>query len=159
MITAERAKLIRDNFFEFSFSEEEDKIEPNIQLLSTLSTEEQYLLVSEYNWDDGAEVLNYIANSDKCDAGTAVMIFWMAEPDFYMQYKRKQDADEWAQDVWQLLQNVIVRFKTIGYASARLAYAVSHKPLMDALPLSKGIWLLPNTITQGTNGYVPRIGN
>ena len=83
----------------------------------------------------------------------------MAEPDFYMQYDRKQDADEWAQDVWQLLQNVIVRFKTIGYASARLAYGVSHKSLMDALPLSKGIWFLPNTITQGTNGYVPRIGN
>src|SRR5262249_48616010 len=43
------------------------------------SAEALQRLANAYNWDDGFEVPTAIADHPKCDLGTALNLFWLAE--------------------------------------------------------------------------------
>ncbi|RAK65854.1 DUF4274 domain-containing protein [Hymenobacter edaphi] len=58
------------------------------------SAAELHYLADAYNWDDGVTVLDWVINSPTCDYGTALLIFWRAQPDFYTEFANEQEADE-----------------------------------------------------------------
>ncbi len=58
---------------------------PDFKLFGKLNSTDQYYLAQHYNWDDGIEVLKWIIESRKCDKGTASLIFWASEPDWYFE--------------------------------------------------------------------------
>ena len=43
------------------------------------SAEALQYLAEHYNWDDGFEVPTAIADHEKCDLGTALVLFWLAD--------------------------------------------------------------------------------
>lgn len=94
IILPHRIKLVEKHFFEFSFDSEDEEVPiPNFEIFNELSSAEQYYLASIYNWDDGITILNWIIDSTKCDKGTAIMIFWMSEPDYYFDHAEETIDD------------------------------------------------------------------
>lgn len=154
IILPSRLKLIRDNFFEFSFESEEEVV-PSFEIFQSLSSAEQYILVKEYNWDDGTQVLNWIIDSEKCDRGTATMMFWLAEPDFYFDYQTEEDIDEWARDVWRLLQRIVGRFRSNDFTSSRFGFIPTRQGYQTDWDSATGIWELPLSLVKGNEGLKP----
>ena len=150
-----RVKLIKKHFFEFSFesSEEEDPI-PDFEIFKDLSSAEQYYLASIYNWDDGITVLNWIIDSPKCDKGTATMIFWMAEPDYYFDFI-EDTVDDWALDVWKLLQKIITKMNNNEFNASKYGFNPVKNGYRIDWETTTGIWKLPDDLIKGTSGMKP----
>ena len=155
IITPNRVKLIRKHFLEFSFDDEsEEDLIPDFETFKSLSSAEQYFLVSEYNWDDGTIVLDWIIDSTKCDKGTAIMIFWMAEPDYYFDYT-EETIDDWGKDVWKLLQKIITKFKNKEFKKSIFAFNPIRNGYRTDWDSAIGIWELPEELIRGTRGVKP----
>jgi len=156
IITPKRVNLIREHFYEFSFGSDdfEEEIIPDFEVFKSLSSAEQYFLASEYNWDDGTIVLDWIVDSQKCDQGTATMIFWMAEPDYYFDYT-EETIDDWGKDVWLLLQKIILKFKDKEFASSKFAFNPRGNGYKTDWDSAKGIWELPKELIKGNRGLKP----
>ena len=156
IIPSDRVELIREHFFEFSFKDDESDENPipDFEIFKSLSAGEQYLLASEYNWDDGVIVLDWIIDSPKCDMGTAIMIFWMAEPDYYFDYTI-DSVDEWAKDVWELLQKIITKMRNEEFVESKFEFNPSKNGYQTKWESAKGIWTLPSVLIEGTIGVKP----
>lgn len=154
IIIPHRVKLINKHFFEFSFDEEDDEIIPDFDIFQTLTSAEQYYLASIYNWDDGIAVLDWIIDSPKCNKGTAIMIFWMSEPDYYFDYT-KDSIDDWAEDVWRLLQKIIAKFNKNEFKKSIFGFNPRKEGYNTDWESAKGIWELPKDLVKGTRGVKP----
>jgi hypothetical protein len=155
IILPKRVKLIEKHFFEFSFdSENEEDPIPDFEIFKKLSSAEQYYLASIYNWDDGIIVLNWIIDSPKCDKGTATMIFWMAEPDYYFDFT-EETVEEWALDVWKLLQKIIAKMNNNEFSSSKFGFNPTKNGYRTDWEAAKGIWELPAVLIKGTSGIKP----
>lgn len=122
IILPAREQFISDNFIELSFNERK----PNFTLFNTLSPSEHYYLASIYNWDDGTEILNWIVDSEQCDKGTASLIFWRAEPAFYIHRTSHSIATN-EKDVFELLQKIISKFNSGSFKHGRLKFDPKEK--------------------------------
>lgn len=117
-----RERFIRKHFFEYSFNSHEDEdVLPDFEKLDTLSSAEQYYLVTIFNWDDGVEVLKRIVQSPKCDKGTAGLIFWEAQPDFYIHHTLETIPD-YEIEVFEMLQLITKRFSEKSFRTALFSY-------------------------------------
>ena len=128
MIRPNKILMIKKNFIEFSFDvdlENEEETIPDFKKFKTLNSAEQYYLADNYNWDDGPKVLQWIVDSSNCDKGTACLIFWRAEPDYYFDYT-SNTVDEYEKDIWLLLQSIITFCKIIFFKS--LNYTLQKQP-------------------------------
>lgn len=156
IIKPRRVNFIRDNFFKFSFEDEdsEDEVIPDFNASKTLNSAEQYFLASQYNWDNGTIVLDWIIDSPICDKGTATLIFWTAEPDYYFDYN-EETIDEWARDVWKLLQKIISKMNKGDFTKSIYGFNPSRNGYETEWESAKGIWLLPNDLKKGVKGIKP----
>lgn len=156
IITPKRVKFIRDNFLEFSFQDEksDEDVIPNFKAFKTLSSAEQYFLASEYNWDDGTIVLDWIIDSPNCDKGTATMIFWLAEPDYYFDFT-EETIDECEKDVWNLLQQIIMKMNNGEFTKSKYKFNPTKQGYQTEWKSAKGIWKLPNDLIKGNKGIKP----
>ena len=155
MIPTERVQLIKDNFIEFSFeSIDGEEITPDFEVFQGLSSAEQYYLASIYNWDDGTTVLDWIIDSPKCDRGTAIMIFWMAEPDYYFDFTL-ETIDDWAKDVWLLLQKIISKMRNEAFTTSNFGFSPAENGYQTNWDSANGIWELPDALVKGTTGPQP----
>ncbi len=152
---ADRTKLILDNFFEFSFDKEDGYL-PDKELFDSLSSEEQYFLVSIYNWDDGIEVLDWVVESDKCDLGTAIQIFWLAEPDYYFEFS-ETTIDEYEKGVWELLQKILRKVRGGEFENKKFEFIPVEEGYHVEYENQLEIWRLPSILKEGTRGVKPGI--
>ena len=154
MILPHRVNFIKKHFYEFSFDENDEIVEPDFEKFKTLNSAEQYFLASVYNWDDGAEVLDWIVKSEICDKGTAARIFWTAEPDYYFDYT-EDTIDEWGKDVFHLLKNILERFKNDDFISSKWKFNPVEEGYQVDWPSAKGEWELPRDLKEGVKGKKP----
>jgi hypothetical protein len=116
-----REKFICKHFIEQSFGQEDENIVPDFSTFETLSTGEQYYLASNFNWDEGVKILKWIIESPKCDKGTAGLIFWGAEPDFYIEHT-SETIPAYEKEVFDLLQLITQRFANNDFRSSRYKF-------------------------------------
>ena len=155
MILPYRVKFIKKHFFEFSFNKEtEEEIKPDFEKFETLSSAEQYHLSSIYNWDDGAQVLKWIIESDKCDKGTATLIFWMAEPDYYFDFT-DETIEEFEKEVFDLLKKIVGRFKSDNFKTSKFGFVPNKEGYKTEWKNAIGMWELPNSLKEGNKGSKP----
>ena len=57
-----------------------------------------YEYTQAYNWDDGFEIPNAVADNESCDLGIALSLFWLAEAMCYLtkEIVRDEYNNEWA---------------------------------------------------------------
>ncbi|MEM7297691.1 MAG: DUF4274 domain-containing protein [Bacteroidota bacterium] len=147
-IQKDRARLLEENFFEYSF----DDREPDQQLFNQITNPaELHFIADLYNWDDGTEVLEWIVDSDLCDEGTAKLIFWRAEPQDFTSCESVVDVGFMGEDVYKLLRKIIRNFEDGIYKKATIAY----DPAMDVdlnYKNPKEKWAIPEYLKQPTKG-------
>ena len=149
--------MIKENFIEFSFVDNNDyetEIIPDFDKFKTLNSAEQYYLAYNYNWDDGVIVLDWIIDSQKCDKGTASLIFWSAEPDFYFDYT-SETIEEYEKPIWILLQKILKRFKNNDFKYNRLKFDPQKSGYKTDWKIKYDIWELPTELKTPTKGIVP----
>lgn len=157
IIRPHKILLIKKNFIEFSFDENEDNDEeilPDFEKFKTLNSAEQYYLAENYNWDDGIIVLDWIIDSPKCDKGTASLIFWKAEPDFYFDYTA-ETIEDYEKPVWNLLQKIVKKFNQNGFLKSRLKFDPKAEGYKTDWKTELGIWELPSELKAETKGKKP----
>ncbi|MCC3158732.1 DUF4274 domain-containing protein [Hymenobacter sp. 15J16-1T3B] len=114
------------------------------------SAAELHYLADTYNWDDGVSVLDWIISSPRCDYGTALLIFWRAQPDFYTQFESEQEAAD-EEDIFRLLRTVIRNWETGFYQHHRIGYDPVAEELLDfERPDAK--WAIPIAFRLGNPG-------
>lgn len=148
IVKPSREKFIRENFFELSFKDEN----PDFEKFKTLRSAELHYLAEIYNWDDSTEILFWIINSDKCDKGTALMIFWRAAPDYYLE-KNEDELEIYEKEVYQLLQQIIESFKSNKFKRSILKYNPANDFEIDSEEIAN--WNIPKDMTKQTNGFKP----
>jgi hypothetical protein len=120
LVSQERMELLIKGFSTFDF--DEDAMYAQADLFASITNPiELYIIAFYHNWDLGTELLSLIINCDECDKGTAMMIFWAAEPGFYTQFSNEQEA-EWASDVYNLLQEIMYNWENGFYQEQIVSY-------------------------------------
>ncbi|MCI3937114.1 DUF4274 domain-containing protein [Chryseobacterium aahli] len=148
IVKPSRENFIKENFFELSFRDEN----PNFEKFKSLSSTELHYLADIYNWDDGVEILFWIINSDKCDKGTALMIFWRATPDYYLE-KNEDELEIYEKEVHQLLKKIIESFISNKFRKSRLKYNPADDFDTDVQEILN--WNIPNEMINETSGFRP----
>lgn len=146
IITPSRERYLKDHFFELSFDEKE----PDFELFNTLNSKEQYFVAANHNWDNGVHLLHWIINSPKCDKGTASLIFWNAEPDYYLD-KSPEKMDEDEKNIHNLLQKIIRKFNQQEFKRGMLKF----DPGSRVENFDGNLEALPKALTKPTFGYTP----
>jgi len=157
MIRPHKILMIKNNFIEFSFNEDEEENSefiPDFEKFKTLNSEEQYFLADKYNWDDGTIVLDWIIDSPKCDKGTASLIFWRAEPDFYFDFTADTIVD-YEKPVWTLLQKIIKKFRDNGFKNNKLKFDPIGEGYKTDWKTEFDIWEIPAELKVATKGKKP----
>ena len=157
MIRPNKILMIKKNFIEFSFDddlENEEETIPDFKKFKTLNSAEQFYLADNYNWDDGPKVLQWIVDSSNCDKGTACLIFWRAEPDYYFDYT-SNTVDEYEKDIWLLLQSIIKRFKKNNFTKGDFEFIPTQEGYKTDWPIKYDIWNIPEELKTGIHGKKP----
>ena len=150
IVTAKREQFIKDHFLELSFGDR--KLDKN--KFESLRSAELHFLAEIYNWDDGIEVLNMIIDSERCDAGTAMLIFWKAEPYYYTQYD-EDNVTDMDKDVLLLLKKIIKKIENKSFRHSWFTF----NPIREGYDVDEGYqnpkWTIPHRLKNGTSGFHP----
>lgn len=149
-ISQKRADFLEENFFELSSHDRE----PDRALFDSITDPaELHYLADIYNWDDGAEVLGWIVDSPYCDRGTAALVFWRSQPDFYTEYALESEMSL-PDGVLPLLQRIMLNWEQGFYARKQIAYNRSEDPAAEKdygnNPRRK--WQIPAYLMEPTAG-------
>ena len=149
-ITEERAALLEEKFFEFSFHDREPD---RVFFEGIANPVELHLIVGNYNWDDGAEVLTWVVQSPLCEQATAAMVFWHAQPSYYTQFDNEEEAS-WAAEVYTLLRTILANWEAGRYHTGLVAYDPQADPKAEGIeetyPNAK--WHIPDYLKQPVAG-------
>ncbi|WP_083320936.1 DUF4274 domain-containing protein [Hymenobacter glacialis] len=151
IILPNKERFIQENFIEFSFNNEEDYV-PDYRLFEKLNSTDQYYLAQHYNWDDGVEILKWIVESQKCDKGTASLIFWTSEPDYYLE----QSVDEISEDekeVFLLLRRIVEKYNNKEFTKSNLKYDPTNRVNKIDWSRVNFEWSIPEEIRKPTKGF------
>jgi hypothetical protein len=97
-------------------------------ILAQMSAEELHEFADKMNWDGGgADRLMRVLKHPKCDRGTALMIYWLANPIFDLKYGSRENvkAKTWPARVeeWDMMRYIEQRLQDPnGFATARIPY-------------------------------------
>lgn len=73
------------------------------------------LAVASDDPDRELRFLPVVCDPDRCALGTAVMLYWLASPQYYLQFTTRDDVPAYALDGWDLVEAVEARVRTGAY--------------------------------------------
>lgn len=77
-------------------------------------TEKLFRRASRYNWDDGYSSLKKMINSEYCDKGTALMIYWKSRPEWFRQYSEDSEVPSYQKENYLFIKFVEQQFMNIN---------------------------------------------
>ncbi|EAE1536374.1 DUF4274 domain-containing protein [Listeria monocytogenes] len=105
---------------------EEKVSELFIHYLEKCTPEEIHQVVVEWNFDNPKKPIHWIANSPKTDKGTALMLFWLMEPDFAYQFETREEMVEkssWYQEDFDIVTILEEKYLAGFYQNQVYGYA------------------------------------
>ena len=153
IIVPYKEKFIRENFIEFSFNNEDENYLPDFKLFEKLNSTDQYYLAENYNWDDGVEILKWIIDSEKCDKGTASLIFWTSEPDYYFE-KSESEIPDYEKDTFLLLKKIVEKFNKKEFKKSNLKYNPINRENRIDWTKQNSEWKIPEELKKPTKGFI-----
>lgn len=88
-------------------------------LRETTDPNELHAFAHIWNWDNGTESLRTLVGHPCCDLGTAMMVFWSAEPEVFLLEKEYLEAN--GEEV-RLLRTIQDRVEAGSYRTASIAF-------------------------------------
>lgn len=124
VLTKERAKHIDDNLLhQLSYIEETPDSEVRALFETMTNPWEVHYFVSEFSWGIDLTVLTWIIDSELCDKGTALMLFWRPCPNFYTRYATQAEADsDHFGFIHRVLRKIMSNWESGFYVNQRIAY-------------------------------------
>ncbi len=83
---------------------------------------ELHVVASNWNWDDGCKVLEWIIRNPICDKGTALLLYWRACPKWFYQYTSRDEIPEWSRSIYDFIKEVEERYLSGFYKQAEIAF-------------------------------------
>ncbi len=117
-----------------------------------------HTFANRYNWDDGIFALDAVARQSQCALGTALLVYWLAKPYWYAQWRAASAADD--PECFAMLEYIQARIATGGYAHAGIAFDPRKENLTgDTYPEGRKKRALPaHVFAATTKSGVVRFG-
>jgi hypothetical protein len=80
-----------------------------------LKPKDLHRFASQYNWDDGYLHLFEVIRSPSCALATAVMLYRLGRPHYFLQYKSRRDVPSYCIDNYDLLIEIEARIAAGSY--------------------------------------------
>jgi len=79
-------------------------------------------IARHHNWDDGVKKLQTIVEHPRCDLGTALMVYWLGEPEELAEYAKEADAPKAERAVVKLLRTIEARVARDDFETREVAF-------------------------------------
>ncbi|MCP4138510.1 MAG: DUF4274 domain-containing protein [bacterium] len=110
-------------------------------------TEKLFLKAYYYNWDDGISKLLTMVKSKDCDKGTALLIYWLAHPEYYYKYNDPDEMPEYERPVYNLIKTIEELI-----LSKKLPEKIIYSPDKSLIP--KKLGKIPKEMIKSSKGDV-----
>lgn len=114
------------------------------------TSEELHRVVENYNWDEGLQVMHWVLESPLCDKGTALLMFWRADPVYETQFS--EDPKDWRSAGYQLVQKILEMWQNNQFSEGLISYDPVHDYAADTDAEGHGAWEIPADMRQPTKG-------
>ena len=92
------------------------------EFFATATPEELHVFVSSWNWDAGLDAIRKVIEHSRCDAGTALKAFWLASPEYFLEYASREEVPEYHLELFDLVNDIQRRFLAGEFKTAELRY-------------------------------------
>ena len=89
--------------------------------LRQMSSIELHHFACNFNWDCGTDELAAIIEHPECDAGTAMMIFWLGQPLHYYRRHRDGKLAKHEHSTFEFLRSIETRLMSNDFANSAIA--------------------------------------
>ena len=89
-------------------------------LIASMSADELHEYVLAYNWDNGADAMLRVVERDDCDLGTALTVFWLADPTPLFDGEGQATGTESDDTRYRLLRYIHDRILGSGYSRKQI---------------------------------------
>jgi hypothetical protein len=108
-----------------AMDENERIIKQQIAWLETASPDDWHRAVLDFNWDQDIDPLFWIARQPQCDKATALTMFWLGQPAYYLILAAENGGtDDSDAPVWEMLKYIAQRINANGYVRSKIAFDV-----------------------------------
>jgi hypothetical protein len=148
MLTNEQAQFLR----RFENGGDFDTDEGFFRALDELkSSEELHYLVQLLNWDDWrtAKALDWVLNHPKCDAATALQIYWMNQPEDINDSVLQGAIPSWQEDAFELHKKIETLYLSGRFATREIAFDPATENYQASSPAAQAIPLELKTPVRG----------
>ncbi|MBW2526866.1 MAG: DUF4274 domain-containing protein [Deltaproteobacteria bacterium] len=101
---------------------------------------ELHHFASKYDWDKGVPAMQQLVRHPHCDAGTALMVYWRARPEYYRAYAAVDDVPEREREQDALIRDIEARFAAGSFETREMPYdprAAGQLGLYDERPVKR----------------------
>ena len=88
--------------------------------IAAMDARKLHAFTHRYNWDDGIWAMDAVARHLKCALGTALLVYWLAKPYWYLQWRTATASDDPV--TFEMLRFIEQRVQRGGYAHAGIAF-------------------------------------
>lgn len=121
-----------------AMDDEQIRIEHQIDWLKNASPDDWHRVALDFNWDERIDPLRWIVEQPECDKATALTIFWLGQPAYFlMEVAEKGGADDAQNPVWDMLKYIAQRINEKGYHRAQIAYDATPHANQDFRELAE----------------------
>jgi hypothetical protein len=115
----ERLRLLSDDLERI---EDEDHFWSILKAIQT--SEEMFYVPWLLNWDDSwtEKAIKWVLDSNLCDAGTALAIYWLACPTDWAGQEIDESGDDWDNDWIAFFRTLERRMRSLEFPSQVIAY-------------------------------------
>lgn len=91
-------------------------------LTEATDPEELHRFAELWNWDGGYVAMLMLTRNSACDAGTALMVYWLAQPEFYLRYASRDEVSEWEHEGYDFVTELEGRIVADDFATRQIPY-------------------------------------
>jgi hypothetical protein len=90
--------------------------------LAQATPEDWHQVAWHWNWDSGVEPLRWIIRQERCDRGTALLIYWCGGPRYLAQYAERGEVPFYALEDYDLNMAIEAAYLAGRYTSTQIAF-------------------------------------
>jgi len=81
-------------------------LKPTPEQSTVIETLKLHKQAAMHNWDEGLSKLKLILKTKNCDLATAAMIYWMANPSYYLKYSKVSEVQEHEKEDYRFINKL-----------------------------------------------------
>jgi hypothetical protein len=117
-------------------------------LATTESDIELHYFVDHWNWGGGVEAMRAVAEHPHCDAATALLIYWRADPQYYLKFHARDAVPDYNRGGYDLVLAIEARYLSDCYSRGGEVGYVPSEDMRIAEPVP-GDRTIPVLLLQG----------